>query len=152
MCSSRIIGFVAVLMAAGAFLSGCETSAQSGALIGAGGGALLGQAIGGNTTGTLIGAGVGAGAGYIVGNEMDKKAQTQSQQDVTAPRASSTGYQASSATTTQPGEVVTVTITNSNGSKTPVVLHKEGSDWVGPKGEHYDHLPTEAELKPVYGF
>jgi len=42
-------------------------------LIGAGTGALAGQAIGHNTEGTLIGAGVGALGGYIIGNEMDKK-------------------------------------------------------------------------------
>ncbi|MHC4948101.1 MAG: glycine zipper domain-containing protein [Planctomycetota bacterium] len=52
-------------------LAGCN-DAQAGALLGAGVGALAGQAIGGDTEGTLIGAGVGAGAGYIVGNEMDK--------------------------------------------------------------------------------
>ena len=54
-------------------LGACDNSAKSGTLIGAGGGALAGQAIGGNTKGTLIGAGVGALGGYIVGNEMDKK-------------------------------------------------------------------------------
>ncbi len=53
--------------------AGCETSAQTGALGGAGIGALAGQAIGGNTQATLIGAGVGAVAGYMVGNEKDKK-------------------------------------------------------------------------------
>ncbi len=45
---------------------------QSGAGIGAAGGAVLGQAIGGNTEATLIGMGFGALLGYIVGNEMDK--------------------------------------------------------------------------------
>ncbi len=54
--------------------SGCENSAQSGTLLGAGIGALAGQAIGGDTSSTLIGAAVGAGAGYIIGNEKDKKA------------------------------------------------------------------------------
>ena len=53
---------------------GCESSAQTGTALGAGIGALAGQAIGGDTGGTLIGAGVGAGAGYIIGNEKDKKA------------------------------------------------------------------------------
>jgi outer membrane lipoprotein SlyB len=54
-------------------MGACDNSAKSGTLIGAGGGALAGQAIGGNTRGTLIGAGIGALGGYIVGNEMDKK-------------------------------------------------------------------------------
>lgn len=48
------------------------TKGQQGAAAGAAGGALLGQAIGGDTEATLIGAAVGTMLGYIVGNEMDK--------------------------------------------------------------------------------
>ncbi len=55
------------------FVAGCESDAQTGALVGAGVGALAGQAIGGDTEGTLIGAGVGAAGGYMIGNEQDKK-------------------------------------------------------------------------------
>lgn len=44
----------------------------SGLLLGAGGGALAGQAIGRDTESTLIGTAVGTMVGYIVGNEMDK--------------------------------------------------------------------------------
>ena len=54
-------------------LSGCATKAENGALIGAGAGALLGQAIGGNTGSTVIGAGVGAIAGAAIGENEDKK-------------------------------------------------------------------------------
>ena len=54
--------------------SGCESSAKTDALIGTGVGALIGQAVGGDTGATLIGAGVGAGAGYLIGNHQDKKA------------------------------------------------------------------------------
>ena len=58
------------------FLSSCANSdlnkGQQGALGGAAGGALLGQAIGRSTEATLIGAAVGTMLGYIVGNEMDK--------------------------------------------------------------------------------
>jgi hypothetical protein len=61
------------MMPASAMLNGCSSDAKSGTLIGAGVGALAGQAIGGSTSGTLIGAGVGAGVGYVVGNERDKK-------------------------------------------------------------------------------
>lgn len=53
---------------------GCQTRSQTGGLAGAGIGALVGQAIGGDTKATLIGAVVGAGVGYIIGNEQDKKA------------------------------------------------------------------------------
>jgi hypothetical protein len=73
--------------------SGCATKKQTGALAGAGVGALIGQAIGHNTAGTLIGAGVGTGVGYLIGNEMDKK-DAESRQNVkpeeTAPLANTT--------------------------------------------------------------
>ena len=42
----------------------------NGALIGAGGGALLGQAIGHNTRSTVVGSAVGSVVGFIIGNEI----------------------------------------------------------------------------------
>ncbi len=59
------------LLAGAGLLSGCN-DAQAGALLGAGLGALAGQAIGHDTKATLIGVAVGTGAGYIIGNESDK--------------------------------------------------------------------------------
>lgn len=59
-------------------ITGCETSngeqssRGTGALVGAGMGALIGQAAGGNTRSTLVGAGIGAAGGYIIGNEADR--------------------------------------------------------------------------------
>ena len=53
--------------------SGCATKKQTGALGGAGVGALIGQVAGRSTEATLIGAAVGTGVGYLIGNEMDKK-------------------------------------------------------------------------------
>ncbi len=64
---------LSILAASVGLVAACDNSAKSGTLIGAGTGALAGQAIGHNTEGTLIGAGVGALGGYIIGNEMDKK-------------------------------------------------------------------------------
>lgn len=66
-------------------LAGCTTmdpytgrpqlsDASIGTGIGAAGGALVGQLIGGNTTATLIGAGIGAAAGGLIGNSMDQEA------------------------------------------------------------------------------
>jgi len=55
--------------------AGCATTTTkgtSGSAIGAGVGAIAGQAIGRSTESTLIGAAVGGLLGYIVGNEMDK--------------------------------------------------------------------------------
>ena len=62
------------LIAAG--IIGCETKAQSGALIGGAGGAaaggIIGHQSGHGTEGALIGGAVGAIGGALVGNEMDK--------------------------------------------------------------------------------
>lgn len=45
-----------------------------------------------------------------------------------------------------------VNIQNSNGSTTPVIIRRQGSVWVGPKGEQYTSYPTVEQLKPIYGF
>ena len=110
------------------FLAGCESKGQSSALIGGAIGAGVGALAGGDTEGALIGAAVGTGAGYIVGNEADKK------------------------TATAQSNTVTVWITNSNGSKTPVTLTRQGAGYVGTKNEYYDTMPIEDQLRPVYGF
>jgi hypothetical protein len=47
---------------------------------------------------------------------------------------------------------VTVNVTNSNGSTSQVLLRKQGVGYVGPRGEFYDHLPTDAELRSLYAF
>ena len=48
-------------------------------------------------------------------------------------------------------EQVIVEIHNSNGSITPVKLKKKGNTYIGPKGEFYEELPTEEQLRPIYG-
>ena len=73
-------GLVIILMVVAVSLplvltAGCESDAQTGALIGTAIGAGAGQAIGSDTESTLIGAGVGAVGGYIIGNEQDKQKQ-----------------------------------------------------------------------------
>jgi len=86
---------------------------------------------------TLALAGVAAGAGtvYAVVNERDK-AKTRAELD----------------SIRQEMDVVTVNVTNTNGSISEVRLQKQGIGYVGPKGEFYDHLPSSEELQPVYGF
>jgi hypothetical protein len=45
-----------------------------------------------------------------------------------------------------------VQVNNSNGSFTPVVLRSNGyGGWIGPQGEVYQTLPTESQLRGVYG-
>jgi hypothetical protein len=120
----------------GVFVIGCETQGQSGALIGTGIGAGVGAlASGGRPEGTLIGGAVGGGAGYIVGNEADKKQQQQEMRSIQQQQNSEL-----------------VNIRNSNGSVSTVRVTRSGVGYIGPRGEYYDHLPTEPELRPVYGF
>ena len=132
---------VAAVVSAGLlFTLGCESDAQTGALIGTAAGAGIGQAIGRDTTSTLIGAGVGAGAGYMIGSEQDKKkARARTEAEMESLR--------------QEMNIVTINITNSNGSITPVRLRRQGVVYIGPRGETYTTLPTAEQLKQAgYGF
>lgn len=75
---------IVALLCASMLSAGCETNRGTGTLAGAGVGALMGQAIGGNTAGTLIGTGVGAAGGFVIGNEMDRR-QTRDRRRQAAP-------------------------------------------------------------------
>ena len=112
---------------------------QQQALVGVSGGALAGASVGaiarGDKKSALIGAAAGAGAGYIIINEQDKK-RTKAEMD----------------SLRQEINIVTVNVTNSNGSVSPVKLRKQGVGYVGPQNEYYDHLPTGEELQSIYGF
>ncbi|HUW19783.1 MAG TPA: glycine zipper domain-containing protein [Sedimentisphaerales bacterium] len=136
MSKSLVAVLAAVAVSVGLVLvGGCESDAQTGAAVGAAAGAGIGQLAGRDTESTLIGAAVGGGAGYMIGNEQDKK-KTAAERD----------------SIRQEMNTVTVWITNSNGSKIPVKLTKQGAGYVGPRGEYYETLPTQEQLKPVYGF
>lgn len=118
-----------------AFVGGCESDAQTGAALGALAGAGIGQLAGGDTESTLIGAAVGGGVGYMLGNEGDKKKA-----------------QAERSYLRQEMNTVVVNVTNRNGSIIQVPLRKQGVGYVGTRGEYYPVLPTEGQLRPVYGF
>jgi len=126
---------VTVVSISALILAGCGGDAQTGAALGALAGAGIGQLAGGHTESTLIGAAVGGAAGYMLGNEVDKSK-----------------VRAETADIRNEMQYVTVNITNSNGSISQVRLRKHGVGYVGTRGEYYNHLPTEAELRPVYGF
>ena len=135
------VTYLVVLVFGAGCDSGAKTGAVAGGAIGAGTGAIIGHQSGKTGQGALIGGAIGAGAGLLIGNAQDKK-QDGSQHKSHKNKAD-----------TDNANVIAVNITNSNGSVTPVKLTKQGeNNYVGPKGEVYDHLPTEAELKPVYGF
>ena len=134
-----ISGLAVVITMIGVLAVGCETQGQTGALIGSGVGAGVGAVVGHQSGhaagGALIGGAVGGGTGYIVGNEADKKQQ---REEVRAAQQQ------------QNSELIN--IRNSNGSISTVRVTRSGVGYIGPRGEYYDHLPTEAELRPVYGF
>lgn len=129
-----ILMIVAVSLGS-AFVAGCESGAQTGSAIGALAGAGIGQLAGGDTESTLIGAAIGGGAGYMLGNEADKK---NAQVDRDCLR--------------QEMNTVLVKVTNTNGSIVQVPLRKQGVGYLGTRGEYYNTLPTEDQLRPVYGF
>ena len=54
-------------------LAGCQTAKGTGTLAGAGGGALIGQAAGGNTGSAMVGGAVGGGAGVIIGGQVQAR-------------------------------------------------------------------------------
>ena len=118
-----------------AFVAGCGSGAQTGSVIGALAGAGIGQLAGGDTEATLIGAAIGGGVGYMLGNEGDKK-NAQADRDYLR----------------QEMNTVLVKVTNSNGSIVQVPLRRQGVGYVGTAGEYYSTLPTEDQLRPVYGF
>ena len=139
MLKKRMMVIVAVTGFALAMLAGCQNNAQTGALIGSVAGAGIGQLAGRSTEATLIGAAIGGGGGYLIGNESDKKKE-QARTD------------ARFAAVQQDINSQLVNVTNSNGSIIQVKLTRSGTGWVGPRGEFYPTLPTQEQLRPVYGF
>ncbi len=66
-----LVGIVTLASATIAQASGHNHNDIRGVIVGAGGGALLGQAIGRNTQSTVMGTAIGSVVGYLVGKEMD---------------------------------------------------------------------------------
>ncbi|MBW8016805.1 MAG: hypothetical protein FVQ82_11510 [Planctomycetes bacterium] len=135
----KSITLVLMISVAFSFIAGCENQAQTNALLGSALGAGIGAIAGGDSKGIAIGAAAGGGIGYLVGNEADKKkAAAEKNREMDDLRANQ--------------NTVTVWITNTNGSKIPVKLRKSGPNFLGPQGELYTSMPTEEQLRPVYGF
>lgn len=84
------------------------------------------------------GEGAAIGAGLFVVGELLKQGDRQHKKKEPVHKEKSTGQ-------------TVVEIHNSNGSITPVKLRKKDGSYIGPKGERYEQLPTEEQLKPLYG-
>ena len=65
-----LVAFTVVFISTGAHAG--QNNSIGGLIIGAGSGALMGQAIGRDTESTVVGTAVGSIIGYIIGSEMDK--------------------------------------------------------------------------------
>ena len=136
---------VLVGMAAAALLmnvTGCATTSSDqstalGAGIGAGLGMILGHNLGdGGGNDRALGAAAGALLGGAIGRQYGKQGEMQQQVNYLQ----------------QQQFMTTVWIQNSNGSKTPVQLRMtEGGQYIGPRGEYYSAMPTEEQLRKVYG-
>ncbi len=130
--------------AAAVMASGCVTTQQDptlqatalGAGIGAGLGAILGHNLGGGGNDRALGAAAGALIGGTLARQHAQQAELQRRVDHLQQQQFYT----------------TVWIQNSNGSRTPVLLRMtEGGQYIGPRGEYYPSMPTEEQLRAVYG-
>jgi uncharacterized protein YcfJ len=121
--------------------TGCATTEADkttalGAGIGAGLGMILGNNLGSGGNDRALGAAAGALLGGALGRQYGKQGETQQQMNYLQ----------------QQQLMTTVWINNSNGSKTPVQLRMtEGGQYIGPRGEYYSSMPTEEQLRKVYG-
>jgi len=117
-------------------LAGCTVTEQH-----TGAGAATGAALGALATGDARGAALGGIAGGVIGNVHGQNVEARQRTDAQMRQLQAQANQ------------TTVWITNSNGSKTPVTLNKiAGGQWQGPRGEVYNNLPTEDQLRSIYGF
>jgi outer membrane protein OmpA-like peptidoglycan-associated protein len=71
--TTTLLGAALIGLAACSVGDGTYEQTNTGALVGAGVGAALGQLIGGDREATIIGAAVGAGVGGAIGNELEKQ-------------------------------------------------------------------------------
>ena len=109
-------------------------------VLGAALGGVLGGVIGhnaGDGHNRLLGAVLGATIGGLAGNQIGQS------QDATRNRI---------AALEQAQSTVTMMVPNSNGSYTGVPLRRYGNAYIGPRGEYYNVLPGDAQLRSLYGF
>lgn len=140
----RLIQTAGMLTLMGALAIGCASDPYTtrGAVGGSAAGAGLGYLAGRNIKGMsrTEGAVAGAMVGGLLGGSMGKQ------------QGQIAGQQQQIAAMQQQMNTTTVNVTNSNGSVTPVVLRQVGNNqWQGPRGEIYNGVPTEAQLKGTYG-
>lgn len=113
-----------------------RTGSTAGALTGAALGGIIGNNVGDGKN-DVLGAAIGAAVGGYLGNMYGKR------EDYVDARLNANEAAANT---------ITINVVNSNGSYTPVLLRRNGGTWIGPRGEVYTAIPSEVQLKSVYGF
>ncbi|NCC53109.1 MAG: glycine zipper 2TM domain-containing protein [Spartobacteria bacterium] len=134
-----------MILAAGGLLlqAGCATAptpTQQGALLGAGAGGVLGGVLGHNlgNSGSDRDLAIAAGTllGGLLGYQYGQQSEMQSQIYSMQAREF----------------ITTVWVENANGSRTPVQLRQtDGGQYVGPRGEYYPVMPSQQQLRAMYG-
>ena len=120
----------------GTTMTATDQSTAIGTGIGAAMGAILGNNLGGSRNDRELGIAAGALAGGLIGRQAGTQREMQNQLNVVQ----------------QQQFITTVWVDNSNGSKTPVQLRQtDGGQYVGPRGEYYSTMPTQEQLRKVYG-
>jgi len=115
-------------------------SAFNQGLVGAALGAIAGGVIGNNSHGAFgnrEGMVAGAALGGLLGGTMGHQKDQFNQQMGAVNEIAST---------------LVINVQNSNGSFTPITIRRVGNQYVGPRGEYYNAIPTQQQLKTVYGF
>jgi gas vesicle protein len=111
-------------------------------------------------TSALVGAAVGAiighqseeeGEGALIGAAIAATGELLQQSDMLAGKEKAKKCDKEKQNKESEKEEIIVKVTNSNSSITKVVLKKKGNIYIGPKGEEYQELPNEEQLKPLYG-
>jgi uncharacterized protein YcfJ len=131
-----VLGVLLLQTGCGTTMTQTEQTTLLGTAIGTGIGAVLGNNLGGSRNDRELGMAAGALAGGLLGHQMGTQRDMQNQMN----------------NMQQQQFITTVWVENSNGSKTPVQLRQtDGGQYVGPRGEYYSTMPTQDQLRKVYG-
>ncbi len=141
--SLTMIAFLAAISGCNPYNNAGEGAATGGAL-GALAGGIIGHQSHDTGAGLLIGGAVGAVAGAAVGSQIQKPVYEQ-------PAPAVVAQPVGAPSTVYSGDTVTISIPNSSGGYTSVVLKRSGNGYVGPQGEYYDQVPSTAQLQAMYG-
>jgi len=141
---ARLFAAIFFVPAIAVYITGCTTTQQgtaTGAVAGGVLGAVAGNNLGDGSGDRDKGALIGAAAGAFLGNQIGQQKQRNQQLEQRINSVEQRGMQQ------------TVWVVNSNGSKTPVVMKRaQGGMWIGPRGEYYSTMPSQDQLKKIYGF